>query len=391
MTKRKWIWTSVAVVIFVLIALSLRPRPVIVEASRVRRTAMQTAAEGRGETRVRDRFVITSPVAGRIERIEFREGDRAHKGETMIRLLPLPLSETERQQKLAALSESEASLRSALASLKSAETIAANARTELGRITSMHESGVASQQQLDAARKEASTAADAVVAQRGNIVAARSAVDAARGALVALEPERAAIDIKSPADGTVLRIVERSERVVATGETLAVVGDPARIEAVIDLLSEDAIAVRPGAAVTMERWGGDKPLRGRVRTVESGAFMKVSALGIEEQRVHVVVDFIDVDPRLGDAYRVEGRLVTWTTPSTLTVPLSALVRDGADWAVFRVVDGRASLQKVGIGHRNDKEAEILRGVAENDVVIIHPPSAIAGGKRVKVKESNGGE
>jgi HlyD family secretion protein len=193
------------------------------------------------------------------------------------------------------------------------------------------------------------------------------------------------VEIRAPVDGVVLRRLRESEAVVPPGEPLLEIGDPDRIEVVADFLSTDAVRIRPGAPVVIEQWGGGHPLHGRVRRIEPSGFMKVSALGVEEQRVYVVIDFADAPEaleRLGDAYRVEVRAVVSEGTNVVKAPIGALFRRGEAWAVFRVVEGVATLTMVEVGQRNESEAEIVKGLSEGDAVIMHPPDTIADGMRV---------
>jgi HlyD family secretion protein len=185
----------------------------------------------------------------------------------------------------------------------------------------------------------------------------------------------------------VLKRLRESASVIPVGEPLLEIGDPASLDIVSDLLSTDAVRVRRGAQVIIDQWGGGQPLSGRVRRVEPSGFMKVSALGVEEQRVNVIVDFADeVEPaQLGDAYRVEVRIVTWREESVLKVPIGALFRRGQDWGVFRVDEGRAREQKVEIGQRNDREAQVLNGLTEGQSVILHPPDTLGDSARVRIR------
>ncbi len=196
--------------------------------------------------------------------------------------------------------------------------------------------------------------------------------------------------LRSPVDGFVFKRLRESEAVVPAGEPLLVLGDPRQLEIVSDLLSSDAVKVKPGAPVLLEQWGGDHPIRARVRTVEPSGFMKVSALGVEEQRVNVVMDFDDQQhawSSLGDGYRVEVRIVVWEAPSVLRLPTSSLFRSGEDWAVFAIESGRARLKTVTIGHRNGSNAELLTGLDEGAKVVLHPSDTLKPGLRVTPRPS----
>ncbi|HSW38039.1 MAG TPA: HlyD family efflux transporter periplasmic adaptor subunit, partial [Acidobacteriota bacterium] len=205
-------------------------------------------------------------------------------------------------------------------------------------------------------------------------------------------PENAArsITLRSPVTGVVLKRLRESEAVVQAGEPLLELGDPARLEIITDFLSTDAVRIRPGHTVIIERWGGEHSLRGRVRRVEPAGFMKISALGVEEQRVSVIIDFEDSADgefkaweRLGDDYRVEVRVVVWEDDSVLKAPTGSLFRHGEEWAVFVVEEGRARLRIIETGHRNSREAEVISGLAEGDTVIVHPSDSVRDGGRVK--------
>ena len=191
------------------------------------------------------------------------------------------------------------------------------------------------------------------------------------------------VTLRSPVRGRVLRVIEKSERVVTSGTPIIIVGDPHKLEIVVDLLSTDAVKLKPGAAMLLENWGGEAPIRARVRTVEPSPFTKVSALGIEEQRANVVADFVDPPGPLGDGYRVEVRIITWETDVVLKVPTSALFRNGDGWSVFAVENGKAIRREVEIGHRSQFEAEVLKGIEEGAAVIAHPTNQIADGARVE--------
>jgi HlyD family secretion protein len=247
--------------------------------------------------------------------------------------------------------------------------------------------------------REQLVAPDALEARETAFREAQEAVRAAEFTLRAAEHERAMararvappsgggreIVIRAPVDGLVLRRIRESESVVAAGEPLLEIGDPKDLEVVSDLLSTDAVKVQPGSPVLIDEWGGDRVLQGRVRLVEPSGFMKLSALGVEEQRVNVIIDLADpaaAGQVLGDGYRVEVRIVIWQAPAVVKVPVSALLRRGEDWAVFVVEGGRARLRTVTVGHRNAREAEVVTGVAPGQRVVVHPSDRVQDGARV---------
>jgi HlyD family secretion protein len=210
-------------------------------------------------------------------------------------------------------------------------------------------------------------------------------VRAARAGLIATEPRAHSrlLAIRSPAQGKVMRILEKSERVLAAGTPILILGDPTKLEVVVDVLSTEAVRVKPGMPVILRNWGGDKTLTARVRTVEPYAFTKVSALGIEEQRVNIIADLIDQPQELGDGFKVDVGIVIWENPNALKIPVSSLFRVGPKWAVFLVANGRARKQVIEIGHRSSDEAEVRGGIAEGMEVVIHPPSTLNDGSQVK--------
>jgi HlyD family secretion protein len=246
--------------------------------------------------------------------------------------------------------------------------------------------GVISQQQLEEAETAVATALREYEAVKSRVEKATHDVEIARAALLAVNrsPAGAVVKVRAPAGGRVLQILEESERVVNAGEPLVALSDPSRLEVVLELLSTDAVKVSPGATAFIENWGGPKALAGRVRLIEPSAFTKISALGIEEQRVNVVLDLVDVGTDLGDGYRVEGRVVIWETSSALRVPVSALFRRGQTWSLFRVENGVARMQEVEIDHFTASEAEVKSGLTEGAEVITHPSKNIDDGTRVEV-------
>jgi HlyD family secretion protein len=218
--------------------------------------------------------------------------------------------------------------------------------------------------------------------------AAAHDVDNARAALIAVSGRRTAARgpaIRSPAEGKVLRIPQKSARVVQAGEPLVEVGDPARIEIAADFISSDAVKVRPGQAMVIEGWGGEGSLRGRVRTVEPSGFTKVSALGIEEQRVNIVGDLLDTAEWLGDGYRVHVRIVIWRGEQVLTVPWSAIVREGSGWRVFVAADGRARARPVTVGRQGEFDVEVLEGLSAGEQVVRHPTDQVVDGVRIRAR------
>lgn len=374
-----------------LVAVALWPRPVDVDLATISRGVLVVTVDEEGRTRVRDRFVVAAPVAGRVLRIELEPGDRVSRGDPIARLQPEPpalLDARTRAEAVAAVQSAEAVLGHARAEEQRARAALAQAQRELTRTRNLTAAGVTTKQDLDTRELDASMAAEAL----------NAAVFAVRAAAADLERARARaaisnggsgvgnVVVRAPIDGVVLQQLRESETVVPAGEPLVVLGDPEQIEIVTDLLSTDAVRVRIGARATIEQWGGEAPLPAIVRRVEPGGFTKVSALGVEEQRVNVVLDLVDDGESgvvLGDAYRVEARIILWEGADVLKVPTSALFREKTQWAVYVVEKGRARLTTIEIGHQTGQEAEVISGLSPGSVVIVHPGDLVRDGVRIK--------
>jgi HlyD family secretion protein len=380
-------------VVGVLLAVALRPAATFVDVATVTRGPIVVTVDEEGETRVRDRFIVSAPVAGRVLRIDLEPGDRVKRGDVVARLRPeLPplLDARARAEARAAIESARATLGRTRAEEQRARAALALAQRELGRARELVKEGLTTSQQVDQREADARTAEDATEA--ASYAARASASDLVR-AEARLDPTGAAradrvVTTTAPIDGLVLKRVRESESVVPAGDPLIELGDPSRLEIVSDLLSTDAVRVKPGARVLVEQWGGDRTLQATVRRVEPSGFTKVSALGVEEQRVNVIADFDDPSEAfaaLGDAYRVEVRIVVAEASSVIKVPTSALFRVGEQWAVYQSSEGRARLTFVTPGRRTGQEAEVTQGLAEGATVILHPGDTLGDGSRVVVK------
>jgi HlyD family secretion protein len=299
-------------------------------------------------------------------------------------LWPLPLSSRERAEQLARIASAEAALREAESRRSRSEADLAQRKRERVRTDDLVRNRFVSSQAAEQAQAAETLAADEAGAAKARVRAAAADLQAAQAALLAIDAGRkgGAVTVRAPVGGRVLRIPERSERVVAAGTALMTLGDPARLEVVVDVLSQEAVKVRPGMPVLLEGWGGPKALRARVRTVEPFAFTKVSALGVEEQRANIVADFVDSPGPLGDGYRVEARIVVWSADDVLKIPASALFRQGDKWAAFVLESGRARQRLVEVGQRSALEAQILGGLKAGEQVVRHPSNTIEDGTRV---------
>jgi HlyD family secretion protein len=386
-TFRRIVYLLVILGIAAIIVIAFWPSPMRVEMAEAQHGPLSITVDEEGETRAHDRFVIAAPVAGRIERMELHDGDRVSSGQVVALLHPLPLEVKEVRELRARVQTAESLSREADQQARHAQSDYEQSRRERERVERLAKAGIVSVQTLEQAQNAQTTAANDLEAARAKAQAAASDVKVARAGLTAVEPASGDADrvirLRAPVGGYVLRISEKSERVVTPGTPILTMGDPAWFEVVIDVLSTDAVKVKPGDSILLEGWGGDRAIRARVRTVEPEAFTKVSALGIEEQRVNIVGDFVDSPGPLGDGYRVQARIIIWESVNVLQVPASALFRRGQDWNVFVIEAGKARRREVQVGHRNPLLAEIVQGLQEGEQVILHPTNQIEEGSRIK--------
>ncbi len=394
---RYWRWLLVVLVVGAVVAIALWPAPVPVGVMPSTRGPLAVTVDDEGETRVRHRYVVSAPLTGRVLRSELEAGDRVVRGTTVVARVraeaPALMDARSRAEADAAVAVARAALGRAEADLRRATAAVGLARADLRRQRDLAAAQLTTQQAVDAAETNARGAEEAVRAAEFAVAGARSQFDQASARLMAptVEASGRVLTLTAPADGVVLKRLRESESVVAAGEPLLEIGNPAAdLEIVSDLLSTDAVRVKPGAKVRVEQWGGDRVLAATVRRVEPSGFTKISALGVEEQRVNVVMDFEDPAEAwnaLGDGYRVEVRIVIWEAADVVKVPTSALVRQGDEWAVF-VVDGdRIRRVTVAVGQRNAEEAEIQSGLDAGVQVIVHPSDRVVEGALVEVRLS----
>jgi HlyD family secretion protein len=374
------------------------PRPLEADLGRVARGPLRVTVDEEGKTRVRERYLVSAPLTGQLLRVTLRPGDRVTAGKTLLAAIepcdPGLLDDRALAQAEARLKAAEATRKQATPKLEHARVTQAHAARELRRARELLHTGGGSQQEYSNAQAKEREAEEDLKAAEFAVQIADFELALARAALARTRPrspgesEGWRFDILAPVSGRVLHVSQESAAVVTPGQKLLEVGDPSQLEVEVDVLSSDAVKIAPGAKAFLERWGGDEPLQGRVRLVEPAGFMKVSALGVEEQRVNVILDFIDPPTkyeRLGDAYRVEARVVIWEADDVLKVPAGALFRQGGDWAVYAVEDGRARLRRVEVGRSNGLETEVRAGLAQGDAVILHPSDKIQAGTRVAAR------
>lgn len=373
--------------------LALRPRAVPVDALPARRLHLAQVIEETGVTRVKDRFVVSAPVTGSLSRLAFEPGDEVREGDALAEIAPLSsplLDQRTRAEAEARLDASASALGQATAQVARATTAREQAEQDLARTRQLTLSGALATQALEQAEFLLRLRSDELSSAR---FAEKIAKEELRIARVSLGQggDRARdrhVDVLAPASGAILRVHQKSAGVVQAGTVLVEVGDPRHLELVIDLLTTDAVSVEPGTPVAISGWGG-QALNGRVSRVEPSGFTRPSALGVDEQRVNVVVTLTEPPERtraLADGYRVEARLTLWQADNVLQVPNGAVFRRGEGWAVFRVVAGVAQLVKVELGHRGDNAVEVLSGVREGDVVVVHPGDRVKDGARLEVNQ-----
>ncbi len=399
LVKRGVFWGSLTSLLTIGLLFAFWPRSVPVDLALVARGKLVVTVGDEGETRVHDVYALSAPIAGRMRRIDAHAGDQVTAFETIIAEIepsdPEFLDPRSQAQAEAELRAAESAETLARAEIERAEAELEFARAEIGRAQKLIADGTISQREMDQAERNYRTLSAALQTARANLQVRAFELERARARLLSPAETRTGagqcdcVPIRAPVDGQILRIMHTSESVVEAGETLAEIGDPRDLEIVVDLLSPDAVKVRPGQRVVIDGWGGEQALEGRVRLVEPFGFTKISALGIEEQRVNVVIDLESPQlewARLAHGYQVDVRIVLWEREDVLKLPLTALFRHGSEWAVFAAEDGRARLQIVSLGQRNQLSAEITEGLVEGDRVVLHPSDRVAQGVRIAPRD-----
>ncbi len=387
--KRAAPWTGV-LLLAGLLAWGLWPKPVVIETGVAARSSLTVRISEEGKTRVRNRYVVAAPAAGKMQRVRLKPGDDVKAGETVLTVIepaaaPL-LDPRARAQAEALVSMHEASRKRAEESLGAIRAAANMATAELERVRSVTRVGTLSESDRERAVMESSMRGAEVRAAEFSLQVIDYELAQARAALERPESVTAEnlIEVKSPVSGRVLKVMQESEMVITPGVEILEVGDPADIEIEAEILSRDAVAIQPGDSVEIEQWGGSAPLTGRVRRIEPAAFTKISALGVEEQRVIVLSDLGEVPvaaKALGDRYRVEVRVAIWHRDDVLVVPAGALFREGNTWKTYLFRDGMAKLTNVETGHSDGRFTEVLSGINVGDQVLLHPPDTVKDGQR----------
>jgi HlyD family secretion protein len=380
---RRWLPYAGAVVLVALITAGLWPRPLPVETARAAVGTLRATVNEEGKTRIKQRYVVSAPVAGQLRRIPFKAGAEVRADETVVVVIE-PVSPTLLDARTRTATEAKRD--TALANLEKARAGQRFAASDLRRLEKLQAEKMISVQELETAQlREASASKDQAAAESALRQAEAELAEFGGSTSVGTNTLLDPVQVKTPATGSVLHVFEENARVVAAGTPLMEIGDPADLEVVVEVLSRDGAAIPPGTPVELEQWGGGQPLRAKVRLVEPAAFTKVSALGVEEQRVNVIADLLtppDQRRSVGDSFRVEARIIVWEARDALKVPAGALFRKGEQWAAFVIADGRARLRIVKAGRTSGTETQVLEGLKEGEEVILYPGSRVRDGQRV---------
>lgn len=379
---RRWLPYLGGGLLLLLITAGFWPKPVGVETAVTNRGLLRVSVNEEGKTRIKQRYLVAAPVPGQLRRIPFKAGAEVIVDKTVVAVID-PLSPTLLDERTRAAAEARRA--SAFANLEKARAAHDFSASELRRFTELFAAQTISIQELEAARARESSAAHEQNAAVGALQMAQAELAQFTSPGSDTNQPCAAREIRAPTSGRVLRVLEENARAINTGTALLEIGDPSEMEVVVEVLSRDGARIAPGSKVELDQWGGTEPLMGRVRLVEPAAFTKVSALGVEEQRVNVIVDLTtapDRRPNLGDNFRVEARIIIWEEAEALKVPSGALFRQGDHWATFKIEEGRAKLQPLKVGHSSGTETEILDGLNEGETVALYPSSRVHDGQRV---------
>ncbi|MBT9315919.1 efflux RND transporter periplasmic adaptor subunit [Leptothoe spongobia] len=426
--------------IAVLVVLAFRPTPIPVDVGTVTTGPLQVTIDAEGQTRVKDRYVVSATVDGRLQRIDLEAGDQVEANAVVAQLDPLPLDskvrmaqarlqelraeligvDTQRPktealaQAAARLQSTQATQQATAAEVEETRVALEQARRDRTRAQNLEPRGAISRQAREAAELEEDRLVQELAADEKRLGSAIANVSAAQEALALLREEQRDPDyledayraqirgveaelanlvdeadrttIAAPISGTVLRVPDKSARFVQAGDPLIELGNPGELELMIDVLSTDAVQIEPGDSIIVDQWGGPEPLTATVSYIEPAAFTEVSALGVEEQRVNVIGTLSGSRAHaLGDRYRIEARIVTWSGDDVLQVPVSALYRCGESWCVFVVDDDRVQPREIAIDHRSTMAAEVTDGLQSEERVVLHPSEQLQAGRQVKAR------
>jgi HlyD family secretion protein len=385
---RRLIPIVAALAVIAFLVWAFLPRPVEVDLADVAPRSLQVTVEEEGEARIREVFTVSATIAGKLQRIGLHAGDEVTEGVPVASIgpaAPVLLDSRSRAVAEATAAAAQAAMDLARAQVAQAEATRDFATSEVNRATALIQKGAISERAFDNAVRDQKTAEAAVSSAMANLSVREKELESA---MAVLSPDggsaRCCVDILAPVSGRVLRVLTESEQVVQSGTPILELGDPGNLEVVVDLLSRDVVRVKVGATATITGWGG-APIAARVERVEPSAVTQVSALGIEEQRVTVILA-LDGAPEtlaeLGHGFRVIASIAIWQADDVLTIPVGALFRDGQDWATYVVRDGRVALQRIELGERNEGYAQVLGGVEAGERVVLHPSDQVSEGVKV---------
>ncbi len=393
--QRILFWTLLGALLLLVLLAAFWPRPVLTDIAEAKTGPMRATIQEEGETRVPDIYTLSSPITGYLRRIDLEVGDQVLAGETVVaEIEPLDsgfLDPRTEAQARAEISTAESALQLAEAELKQAEVELDFARSELARIERLRRTDSSSARDLDNAQRQHKSRRAAFATAQAALQMRRFELQRAQALLMSPNESRElrtaceCMRLKAPISGTVLQVITESEGVVQAGNSLVEIGDPSKLEVVADLLSRDAVKVSVGDDVLIENWGGSRALTGQVKRIDPVGITRVSALGIEEQRVNVVIDLTSPSgewQRLGHGYQVDVAVILWQQEEVLQVPLTALFRQGESWAIYRVENGIARSQTLELGHRSSRSAEVLSGLQPGDPFVVYPSDKISDGVRV---------
>ncbi len=394
--RRRILVITIGVVVAGGLVYGFLPKPVDIDVTAAKRGPLRVTVEEEGRTRVKDRFIVSAPVAGYLRRIELEVGDAVRKGQRIALLEPLRstvLDPRSRAEAEAAVAAAQAGLDAAKEKARAASADAEYSRERNVRMQKLSEGGFISKDDLEQSESEAKKTAANRLSAEAAVAAAQADLSRAESTLrySAADPSSdsgKAVVVNAPVSGRILKLHHESEGVVNSGDPILDIGNPRSLEVKSEVLSADAVKIRKGMPVVFERWGGNEPLSGRVRVVEPAGFTKVSSLGVEEQRALVITDFTsppEIWEALGDSYRLDASFIIWEGKDVLQVPASALFRKSEGWALFVVENKKARIRTVEIGRRNGLVAEIVKGLAEGEQIIVHPDDRIKEGIRVRVR------
>ncbi len=363
----------------------LRPDVIPVETARIAPRILTVTIDEQGRTRARDPFIVAAPVTGRLLRPAFKAGDVVEAGVEVARIAVAPDDRRAEAMAQAGLVAAQARRTAADGAVIEAESLYARARNEEERREELGKTGVATTEEVEFYRQATDSAEARLLSLRATLQAAEAEVERARSQLLGSTPDAEAgiLGVTAPVAGTIYRVFEESERVVAAGTPLYALSRENELELVVDLVTQDAVRVAPGQALLVTGWGGDETLAGNVLRIEPEAFTKISTLGVEEQRVNVIGSLQKVPVGLGAGYRIDAAIVVWEEHDVLTAPASAVFRRAGVWQAFAVIEGRAQLRTLEIGQRNRNYVQIIGGLESGEEVIAFPSDLIADGVRVR--------